>query len=201
MAAMCVNHPERSSAGTCGRCGRETCSLCRLDVDGRLFCSLFCFTEHALATKRKSLREQTEADPLSNFDFADSSTSADALTEPSVVMKEEQADLHDEDSESVIRSLKQDQTSLLGLGSLPDVLSQPPSNETPLTFVLPGTRRATIQETCVFHADTPAIIRCSRCGDPICTICVGDETQGGRCTPFCRRDDPAKLRTRKLIAV
>src|SRR6185295_4650561 len=183
MAAMCVNHPERVSAGTCGRCGRETCSLCRLDVDGRLFCSLFCFTEHALATKRKSLREQTEADPLSNFDFADSSTSADALTEPSVVMTEEQADLHDEssilssevgrddesqtsildmdvlraaqgddeDSESVIRSLKQDQTSLLGLGSLPDVLSQPPSNETPLTFVLPGTRRATIQETCVFH--------------------------------------------------
>src|SRR5882672_10645939 len=57
MAETCAKHPERASAGACKRCGGSCCSLCMLDVDGNIFCSLLCFTEHTLETKRRTLRD------------------------------------------------------------------------------------------------------------------------------------------------
>lgn len=80
-------------------------------------------------------------------------------------------------------------------------LTDPPTNETPLPYVLPGTRRATLQENCVFHRDTDAIVRCSKCGDPICTMCVTDEEHGGRCAPGCRNRSAAPARNRMLGTV
>ncbi len=74
-----------------------------------------------------------------------------------------------------------------------------PKAETPLPMILPGTRRSTIEALCVRHADTPAVVLCSKCGDPICTLCVTDEAHGGRCMPYCRRDDPARKRNQKFV--
>ncbi|MBV8881353.1 MAG: hypothetical protein JO332_15410, partial [Planctomycetaceae bacterium] len=57
MPDSCAKHADRAATGTCKRCDSPCCSLCTLDVDGSIYCSLLCFTEQSLATKRKSLRD------------------------------------------------------------------------------------------------------------------------------------------------
>jgi len=395
MAEFCAKHPDRGSAGDCTNCGGSTCPLCLIDVDGSLYCSMSCFTEQSVATKRRSLHEpaapdgpsasdneidaglglddpavrpspdapetaapspsaggfddvwariekpeaQTPAaDPLAGIGLDESGsnpampkqpaaqvdpdpTSDEAmaqveeafrrfnlkpeqpaptlrtpdksdLNEPSVVMGAVQADPSGEESSIMVptsdatpedntsilemnslrgkeegdgtsildmdpvaqvaadeseqigksglmSSIKKDNTSILGMSSIPQApgaadhmpyviadldaeesaveeapppapatpedlpprapklssVYEAPSNETPLPMVLPGTRRSMIEALCVFHADTPAVVLCAKCGDPICTLCVTDEAHGGRCLPHCRRDKPAGKRS------
>src|SRR5437868_13311273 len=57
MAEVCSKHSDRAATGACKQCGSSCCALCMLDVDGSIYCSLLCFTEQSLATKRKTLRE------------------------------------------------------------------------------------------------------------------------------------------------
>ena len=57
MGNPCSRHPDRTSDSVCKHCGGAICSLCRVDVDGSLFCSSTCFTELSLSTKRRTLRE------------------------------------------------------------------------------------------------------------------------------------------------
>src|SRR5579859_7279037 len=408
MPDVCSKHSDRAATGVCKQCDSSSCSLCMLDVDGSIYCSLLCFTEQSLETKRKTLRDPAlppptgvappagdagsaaeilspepaaappsagppsstraepppgddsfedvwsrienpepresepskiaspeeeaapTADPLANIGldatpgsipkmppeeqleamnnvedlfkkfggsapapepkFVDTSrpdvpaaTDADSFNDASIVMPAAAADgpaiqddssiltpaaggdegtsilelnsLKRDDGTSVLdmgtipkrtadpsednigssalmSSLKADPTSILGIqaiqkpegagermpfvipdsdGMEPPVPATPedmpagprlssladaPGSETPLPMILPGTRRSTIQATCVFHADTPAVVLCSACGDPICTMCVSDEAHGGRCTPRCRRDDPMRRRSK-----
>src|SRR5262249_55946206 len=106
-------------------------------------------------------------------------------------------------SSALMNAVKRDNTSILGIGwirvaegapeRMPYVIADhgeptsPAAGDTPMPMVLPSTRRSTIQAHCINHQDTPAVVLCQRCGDPVCTMCVTDEAQGGRCTPFCRR--------------
>src|SRR5579864_4873629 len=57
MPDVCSKHSDHVATGVCKQCGSSCCSLCMLDVDGSIYCSLLCFTEQSLATKRKTLRE------------------------------------------------------------------------------------------------------------------------------------------------
>ncbi len=202
MPDPCSTHPERSATGRCARCGGGTCAVCTVEVAGRVYCSILCFTEHALALKGRTVPKRH--DPL-----AEAMTPEPALEdEPSVVLSA--ADASSETSILDLSSLKRasdseestivpvegrmkEPTSILNMAAMakaPDGswLDEPPSPETPLPILLPGTRRSTIQSTCVFHGDTPAVVRCSVCKDPICTLCIADEEHGGRCSPNCRRD-------------
>lgn len=213
MAGMCITHRARTATGNCVRCGGGTCALCVLDVDGILYCSVLCFTEQALEAKGKPLVRKS--DPLAAID----------LNEPSVVLgapDEERADessilmssaAEDDRSETSILDLTakrremedssivpmtgpKDPTSILDMRGWAE---RPPTSDTPVPMVLPGTRRSTIRSTCVFHADTPAVVRCSACADPICTLCIGDEERGGVCSPLCRREIRARRRRQALI--
>ncbi|HLY11295.1 MAG TPA: B-box zinc finger protein [Planctomycetota bacterium] len=404
MPDSCAKHPDRASAGACKRCGGSTCPVCMLDVDGSIFCSLLCFTEQTLSTKRRTLREPAlppptpetapaaevvspepapaapadsgsgdafddvwarleapadaspaatpaaeaaSADPLADIGLdassgsmpkAPSQTESQAMldveqlfkkfggaapapeprfvdssrtnipvaepapepepaagsdfNEPSIMMSAAQADLgasapkqddssimtpsaggdegtsilelnalrrddgtsvldmgavkplrdpsEDIGSSALMNAVKKDNTSILGMQSIPKAegagermpfvipdqedLEEPavpatpedlppperprlpsvhdaPEAETPLPMILPGTRRSTIQATCVFHPDLPAVVLCSACGDAICTLCVTDEAHGGRCAPSCRRDDPVRKRSRAFGAI
>jgi hypothetical protein len=278
MGKTCSQHPDRASEGVCLHCGGDTCAMCKVDIDGRIFCSVTCFTEQTLATKRKTLRDSPQqdpssvqipgVDPLADVDFSQPGDPAAALNDPSIILGADQAQKRDDSSILVrdpndpdasetsildmgdlkkgegvgslpeessvldIDALKKDHTSILGMeaihkpegaaekmpyvipvpkapeadAGLPSWMDEPqqpapapqgpPSQaETPLTLVIPGTARSTIQSTCVFHPDTQAVVLCQRCGDAICTMCVSDEAHGGHCSPQCRRDAAKKTRS------
>src|SRR3954464_13019678 len=57
MAEFCAKHPDRTTTGPCKSCGKFTCILCMMDVDGSIFCSLSCFTMQTLNTNSRTLRE------------------------------------------------------------------------------------------------------------------------------------------------
>src|SRR6185503_4082423 len=67
MAEVCATHPARAANGRCARCGKATCTLCALDIDGVLYCSLLCFTKTTLEAKDK--RMTPAPDPLSQIDL------------------------------------------------------------------------------------------------------------------------------------
>ncbi|MBI3856935.1 MAG: hypothetical protein HY293_14705 [Planctomycetes bacterium] len=134
-----------------------------------------------------------------------------SILDMAALKRAEAAKLEDSSVEPMPGKLK-DPTSILGMAQvgraettgsdgLPTWLEEPPKPETPLPMLLPGTRRSTLQSICVFHPDTPAVVRCSACGDPICTLCIADESQGGRCSPRCRRDIRRSRRNQALIAI
>lgn len=225
MSTTCSTHPDRPSTGVCAHCGLRTCDLCNIDVGGARYCSIVCFTEQALKAKGKRLKVNA-ADPLAEVKLKDESVvlGADQAQgeESSLVLPEQGDDATsildmaaamkppgstlDESSVAPIEGRMKEPTSILGMHGLgvqkPDGtwLDEPPRSETPLPILLPGTRRTTIQSTCVFHADTPAVVMCVKCGDPICTLCIADEDQGGRCSPGCRRDESRRRRKRAAIA-
>ena len=220
MSQTCAQHPDRESEGACLRCGKATCALCKVEVDGSVFCSVLCFTEGP----------STVADPLAGVGLDPSSVQvpqATPLDDESVVLPASQAaspdletsildmgntSLKDKDHSDVsgggssvmdVPALEKDNTSILGMDSIPKpqgagekmpyvmpVGSDGPASDADamMPIVLPGTRRTTIQSSCVFHPDTPAVVMCSKCGDPICTMCVDDAEHGGRCAPQCRRN-------------
>jgi chemotaxis protein histidine kinase CheA len=136
------------------------------------------------------LMSQAEGDP---------EKSETSILDMGTLRKDEGAPPEEESSILQLDPQQKDPTSILGIGAihrtpaLPSWLDEPPKTETPLPMVLPGTRRSTMQSDCVFHPETPAVVLCSRCGDPICTMCVSDEARGGRCQPRCRRDARARL--------
>ena len=219
MPDPCSTHPDRNAAGRSARSGRGTCSLCTVEVGDRRYCSILCFTEQALAAKGKTLKTK-RADPL-----AETLTppAPGAQDEPSVVVRAADAAPSEETSLLDLSSLKRPSTSdestvvplegrmkeptsilnMAGIAKSPDGswLEEPPQTETPLPILLPGTRRSTIPSTCVFHGDTPAVVRCSLCGDPICTLCIADEEHGGRCSPNCRRDRRPSGRGRRIAVL
>lgn len=225
MSSTCSTHPDRNSTGVCARCGMRTCDLCNVDVGGARYCSIVCFTEQALAAKGKRLKVKP-ADPLAGVVLKDDSVVLGAdqarADESALILPEQQDDATsildmaaamkppppqlDESSVAPVEGRMKEPTSILGMHDLavrkPDGtwLDEPPRTETPLPILLPGTRRSTIESTCVFHADTPAVVMCTLCGDPICTMCIADEDQGGRCAPGCRRDR-AKSRKKRLLWV
>src|SRR6185369_3713743 len=225
MSSTCSTHPDRNSTGACARCGMRTCELCNVDVGGARYCSIVCFTEQALEAKGKKLQVKG-ADPLAEVKLKDDSVVLGAhqaqADESSLVLPEQQDDATsildmaaamkppsskpDESSVTPVEGRMKEPTSILGMHELarraPDGtwLDEPPTTETPLPILLPGTRRSTIESTCVFHPDTPAVVMCSLCGDAICTLCIQDEDQGGRCSPGCRRDR-AQARKKRLLIV
>lgn len=213
MAGMCITHRARSATGACVRCGGGTCALCVLDVDGTLYCSVLCFTEQALEAKGKPLVRN--ADPLAAVDLSEPSVvlgspDAEPADDSSILMSSAAEDDRSEtsildltsrrreieDSSIVPMTGPKDPTSILDMRGWAE---RPPTSDTPVPMVLPGTRRSTIQSPCVFHADTPAVVRCSTCADPICTMCIGDEERGGTCFPLCRREIRARRRKQALI--
>ena len=219
MSDLCSTHPDRPATGRCARCARSTCSLCTVEVGDRLYCSIICFTEQALAAKGKALKTKRK-DPLAETLTPPAPTAHD---EPSVVVRAVDAAPSEETSLLDLSSLKRpsaseestvvpvegrmkEPTSILnmaGIAKAPDGswLEEPPGTDTPLPILLPGTRRSTIPSECVFHGDTPAVVRCSLCGDPICTLCIADEEHGGRCSPICRRDRRPSGRGRKIAVL
>ena len=225
MSSTCSTHPDRNSTGACAYCGLRTCDLCNVDVGGARYCSIVCFTEQALKAKGKRLKVNS-ADPLAGVELKDDSVvlGADQAKgdESSLVLPEQGDDATsildlaaamkppgsklDDSSVAPVEGRMKEPTSILGMHELavqkPDGtwLDEPPRSETPLPILLPGTRRSTIQSACVFHADTPAVVMCVKCGDPICTLCITDEDQGGRCSPGCRRDEARRRRKRTMIA-
>ena len=217
MGDVCSTHPDRDSTGTCNWCAKFYCSFCHVDVAGGQYCSIVCFTEAALAAKGKKLPEK-KTDPLAEVNLQDPSkvlTAAEAdpaKQDESSIMVPAQLDdatsildmaasmpapKGEESAVTPVEGRLREPTSILGMSAMSG-LDQPPTTETPLPMVLPGTRRSTIPSTCVFHRDTPAVVLCSKCGDAICTLCIADEDQGGRCSPACRRD-LAKARRRKTL--
>jgi hypothetical protein len=58
MSQPCARHPSQISVGVCKRCGNGTCTVCSVHVDGAVYCSVLCFTEHSVSTKRRTLREE-----------------------------------------------------------------------------------------------------------------------------------------------
>src|SRR5262245_28336426 len=207
MSDKCSTHPDRASNGACARCGNRTCALCRVEVGGGAFCSIVCFTEQALEAKGKTLqikRKDPLAETLEDSSVVLSQGQAQPKDESSIMLSAQGDDATsilgleaikppepqlDESSVAPVEGRMKEPTSILGMHNLatqaPDGtwLEQPPTSDTPLPVLLvSGTRRSTIQSPCVFHPDTPAVVMCSACGDPICTLCIGDEAQGGRCT-------------------
>src|SRR5579872_3496031 len=63
MPDSCPKHPDRPSAGTCQTCGKSTCPVCMLDVDGALYCSLGCFTESTIGAEGAPARMEPPAPP------------------------------------------------------------------------------------------------------------------------------------------
>jgi chemotaxis protein histidine kinase CheA len=217
MADACTTHPGRTSTGRCLRCGNGTCALCVLDIDGALYCSVLCFTEQTLKAKGKRLPSPDplaavdlqpepsvvltpeEAEPVDDSSVMMSAAESEDRSETSILdMSTAKRKGFDDSSIAPVQNQMKDPTSILGLGSS---IYQPPKNETPLPMVLPGTRRSTIQSACVFHPDTSAVVFCSKCSDPVCTMCIADEEQGGRCSPRCRRDIRRARRKRALMTL
>jgi hypothetical protein len=226
MSDSCSTHSNRTSTGACVRCGRKTCPLCVVDVDSTLYCSILCFTEQTLASKGKTLRQKrhdplasaleepsvvlgaADAQPSEDSSVMMAAAAAEDRSETSILdmgetklRREDASDPEKEDSSLVpMDALKKDPTSILGMGAIARSSSDDtPRSETPLPMVMPGTRRSTMRSACVFHADTPAVVKCSKCGDPICTLCIADEDQGGRCSPACRRDVRRAKRHRMVL--
>src|SRR6185436_3981785 len=121
MAESCSRHPDRASEGVCVKCGGQTCVMCRVDVDGAHYCSIICFTEAALATKRKTLREPSPApDPLADLDLSKSPAPADSeapVEDPSIVLSAQQAESQD-DSSLLLKKDDASETSILDMGDL-----------------------------------------------------------------------------------
>src|SRR5687768_11002563 len=61
MPQPCAQHPDRTADAFCQKCGKWTCALCKVDIDGSVFCSVLCFTEESVDTKRR-IREQEVAE-------------------------------------------------------------------------------------------------------------------------------------------
>jgi hypothetical protein len=216
MSQTCAQHPDRAAEGNCQRCGKTTCSMCKVDMDGSLFCSMLCFTEGP----------STSVDPLAGvgLDASSSQVPKAVLDDDSVVLPASQGTAPDSETSILdmgntsakerddaqvggggssvmdVPSLRKDNTSILGMEAIakpqgaaekmPYVSPGGPASdgEPMMPLILPSTRRATIQSNCVFHPDTPAVVLCFKCSDPICTVCVEDSEHGGRCSPQCRRD-------------
>src|SRR4029453_9591491 len=85
MSETCSQHPDRPSEGSCLRCGKGTCALCKVDVDGSVFCSVLCFTEGPAETPPAA------SDPLAGMGLDASSgqvpqAQANPLDDDSVVL-------------------------------------------------------------------------------------------------------------------
>src|SRR5262245_24653858 len=101
MGAMpdpCSTHPDRSATGRCSRCSGGTCAVCTVQVAGRVYCSILCFTEHALALKGRPVPKRI--DPLADAMMSEPGPQ----DEPSVVLSA--ADASSETSILNISSLK-----------------------------------------------------------------------------------------------
>ena len=122
MADPCATHPERASSGGCVRCSRRVCPLCVVDVDGTLYCSILCFTEQTLETKRKTLRDKSGApgaDPLAGLDLGGPDPASD-LSEPSIVLPASQASPTEDSSILLSAAAEQDrsETSILDMSGV-----------------------------------------------------------------------------------
>ncbi|HVE43105.1 MAG TPA: hypothetical protein VNM14_24735, partial [Planctomycetota bacterium] len=92
MSETCSQHPEKASEGSCLRCGKGTCALCKVDVDGAVYCSVLCFTEGPAETPPAP----AAADPLAGIGIDASSGQMPAATpnpldDDSVVLPASQA--------------------------------------------------------------------------------------------------------------
>jgi hypothetical protein len=220
---MCGTHPDRYSTGACSHCQKGLCELCNVETVGARYCSVECFTVHAVDAKEKA-KQAERPDPLDGILEDESSVVLPAAQskpadESSIAVSASKPDgqttildmaaamktppQKDESTVQPVEGRMKEPTSILGMSELasraPDGtwLEQPPTSETPLPIVLTSTQRSTIQSNCVFHPDTPAVVLCSKCRDAICTLCIQEEGQGGRCSPACRRD-LAKARGKKM---
>jgi len=152
MSDTCSQHPDRPSEGSCLRCGKGTCALCKVDVDGQVFCSVLCFTEGPAETAPAA------SDPLAGMGLDASSgqvpKAVNPLDDDSVVLpaqasqdletsildmgekkkKEEEAQVGGGGSSVMdAPSLRNDNTSILGM----DAISKPQGAAEKMPYVMP----------------------------------------------------------------
>jgi hypothetical protein len=217
MSQTCSQHPERPSEGNCLRCGKATCALCKVEDQGNVFCSMLCFTEgpSSPADPLAGVGLDASSTQMPKAPLDDESVVLPASQAAATDMETSILDMGDtprRETEPIdgggssvmdVPELRKDNTSILGMDviakpqgaaeKMPYVMPVPPDAgagsdaDAMMPIVLPSTRRSTIQSNCVFHPDTPAVVLCSKCGDPVCTMCVEDTEHGGRCSPNCRR--------------
>jgi hypothetical protein len=175
----CATHPEVAALGVCIACERPGCTSCLRQLDGNFKCIGHC-----------------PADPLAGASVPPASLATDKsdVILPSWLSEEEKSNT----SILEMAPLKpsdvppsEDPPGVRGNSTALDTPSADPepsrpSDEDPLPILLvPGTRRATIDHFCFRHADTPAVVICSRCSRPICSICGADSPEGFVCSSYC----------------
>jgi hypothetical protein len=194
MDYYCVNHTQEKAVGLCATCQRPACYRCSLNVNQDIYCSLECFNKLSppsaadvpavrseAAVPAAVAREAAKLDEYSDMiatlnDQSEVVMPAAAADEPSVILKS---------SEAV------DPTTMLGMTPV-----QAPPRDGSTLILIPGTRRAVMSSSCYFHPDTSAIVLCSKCRSPICSLCAKESAEGLCCTPDCGPADPVGDRER-----
>jgi hypothetical protein len=186
---FCINHSTERAVGLCGTCRRPACYRCSLTIDQVIYCSTACFNERPAKAKPAA---PAPAPPVLEDEFSDVVAAIDArtiaadraaLSEPSVVLSAHMADDHS-------------QTTMLGMTPMPGLKPDGSS-----TLIMGGTKRSLLSSSCFFHPDTSAIVLCSKCRNPICTLCAKETPEGLACSPSCGPPDLVGVRERRKVAL
>jgi hypothetical protein len=199
MDYYCVNHTQEKAVGLCGNCQRPACYRCSLNVNQTIFCSLECFNKVSppSAIDVPAFREEAAVTAGAVRDAASLDEYSDVmagLTDVSeVVVPASAAD----DSSVILRSDQaQDPTTMLGMHPVHGM-----ARDGSTLILIPGTRRAVMSSSCYFHPDTSAIVLCSKCRSPICSICAKESPEGLSCSPECGPPDPVGDREKRKFTL
>ena len=184
----CINHTSERAVGLCGTCKRPACYRCSLTIDQVIYCSTACFNERPGKPKPASLPPQIPladefSDVVAAIDSRMSAAERVAASEPSVVLSANLADDHSG-------------TTMLGMSAVPG-----PARDVSSTLLMAGTKRALLSSSCFFHPDTSAIVLCSKCRNPICTLCAKETPEGLTCSPSCGPPDLVGVRERRKVTM
>jgi hypothetical protein len=184
----CINHTSERAVGLCGTCKRPACYRCSLTIDQVIYCSTACFNERPGKPKPASLPPQIAladefSDVVAAIDARMSASERVAAAEPSVVLSANLADDHSG-------------TTMLGMNAVPG-----PARDVSSTLLMAGTKRALLSSSCFFHPDTSAIVLCSKCRNPICTLCAKETPEGLTCSPSCGPPDLVGVRERRQVTM
>ncbi|HLY07825.1 MAG TPA: hypothetical protein VKW04_00845 [Planctomycetota bacterium] len=213
MDKFCINHPEEKAVGTCGGCGALTCYRCSMNVDQVVYCSLGCFnqlnppssmtikaagvgglddtsgTMAGLADEYSDVMEAMVPRPAPG---ASALAQAPAPAPAPVTVPSAPASL--EDPSVVLSAALADEASTM---SFRKYRGPKGAGEDSTLVLIPGTRRSVLSSSCFFHPDTSAIVLCSECRNPICSLCARETAGGLACSPSCGPADPAREDDRK----